>query len=93
MGAAAMVDVASGGAVRIPTGGMLPSGADAVVMQEQTDLDGAAVRVGRGVRPGENIVARGRARVRTIMTAGHTRQHLEQALEAFARAGRSLGVI
>jgi len=59
MGAAAMVDVASGGAVRIPTGGMLPSGADAVVMQEQTDLDGAAVRVGRGVRPGENIVARG----------------------------------
>jgi glycine C-acetyltransferase len=38
-------------------------------------------------------VPRGRARVRTIVTAGHTRQHLEQALEAFARAGRSLGVI
>jgi glycine C-acetyltransferase len=37
-------------------------------------------------------VPRGRARVRTIVTAGHTRQHLERALEAFARAGRALGV-
>ena len=37
-------------------------------------------------------VPRGRARVRTIVTAGHTREHLERALEAFARAGRALGV-
>ncbi|HET8679366.1 MAG TPA: aminotransferase class I/II-fold pyridoxal phosphate-dependent enzyme, partial [bacterium] len=38
-------------------------------------------------------VPRGRARVRTIVTAAHTASHLEQALEAFARAGRALGVI
>ncbi len=38
-------------------------------------------------------VARGRARVRTIVTAAHTSQQLEAALEAFARAGRALGVI
>ncbi len=38
-------------------------------------------------------VPRGRARVRTIVTATHTAAHLEQALEAFARAGRALGVI
>ena len=38
-------------------------------------------------------VPRGRARVRTIVTAGHTRAHLERALDAFARAGRSVGVI
>jgi len=37
-------------------------------------------------------VPRGRARVRTIVTAGHTREHLERALEAFARAGRAVGV-
>jgi glycine C-acetyltransferase len=37
-------------------------------------------------------VPRGRARVRTIVTAGHTREHLDRALEAFARAGRALGV-
>ncbi|MDR7418525.1 MAG: glycine C-acetyltransferase [Armatimonadota bacterium] len=38
-------------------------------------------------------VPRGRARVRTIVTAAHEREHLERALDAFARAGRTLGVI
>ncbi len=38
-------------------------------------------------------VPRGRARVRTIVTAGHTTGHLEQALSAFERAGKALGVI
>ena len=38
-------------------------------------------------------VPRGRARVRTIVTAAHTAAHLEQALQTFARAGRALGVI
>jgi glycine C-acetyltransferase len=37
-------------------------------------------------------VPRGRARVRTIVTAAHTREHLERALEGFARAGRRVGV-
>lgn len=38
-------------------------------------------------------VPRGRARVRTIVTAAHTTAHLEQALEVFVRVGRALGVI
>ena len=38
-------------------------------------------------------VPRGRARVRTIVTAAHTPEHLDQALEVFARVGRALGVI
>jgi len=38
-------------------------------------------------------VPRGRARVRTIVNAAHTATHLEAALEAFARAGRAVGVI
>lgn len=38
-------------------------------------------------------VPRGRARVRTIVTAEHTREHLDRALEAFARAARAVGVI
>jgi len=37
-------------------------------------------------------VPRGRARVRTIVTAEHTREHLGRALEAFARAARVVGV-
>jgi glycine C-acetyltransferase len=38
-------------------------------------------------------VPRGRARVRTIVTAAHTDEQLERALEAFARAGRAVGVL
>ncbi|MGH2452741.1 MAG: glycine C-acetyltransferase [bacterium] len=38
-------------------------------------------------------VPRGRARVRTIVTAGHTRAHLEEALAAFKRAGEDLRLL
>ncbi|MFA5786717.1 MAG: glycine C-acetyltransferase [Actinomycetota bacterium] len=38
-------------------------------------------------------VPRGKARVRTIVTAAHTEDDLSQALEAFASAGRALGLI
>ncbi len=38
-------------------------------------------------------VPRGRARVRAIVTAGHTREQLQCALDAFARAGRAVGVV
>ncbi len=38
-------------------------------------------------------VARDRARVRTIVTATHTRDELQFALDAFSRVGRRLGLI
>ncbi len=38
-------------------------------------------------------VPRGKARVRTIVTAGHTREHLEEALASFRRAGQDLRLI
>ena len=38
-------------------------------------------------------VARDKARVRTIVTATHTREELQYALDAFARVGRELGII
>jgi len=38
-------------------------------------------------------VARDKARVRTIVTATHTRDQLQFALDAFAKAGRELGLI
>jgi molybdopterin molybdotransferase len=59
MGAAAGVSLAPGGAIRIPTGGMLPEGADAVVMQEHAVLESGRILVQRPVRVGENIVERG----------------------------------
>jgi glycine C-acetyltransferase len=38
-------------------------------------------------------VPRGKARVRTIVTAEHTRDELQYALDAFAKVGRQLGLI
>jgi glycine C-acetyltransferase len=37
-------------------------------------------------------VAKGHARVRTIVTATHTRDELDRALEAFKKAGKSMGL-
>jgi glycine C-acetyltransferase len=39
------------------------------------------------------VVPQGQARIRTQMSAAHTRQHLDQAVAAFAKVGRSLRVI
>jgi len=38
-------------------------------------------------------VPRGQARIRNIVTAAHTREQLDRALEAYAAVGRELGVI
>lgn len=59
MGAAAGAVVGPGDTVRIPTGGMLPQGADAVVMQEHARVGLGAVAVESGVKPGDNVVAAG----------------------------------
>jgi len=48
-----------GDAVRIPTGGIVPDGADAVVPIERARLDGAYVDVPTALAPGENVIARG----------------------------------
>ena len=39
------------------------------------------------------VVAQGQARIRTQMSAAHTRAHLERAVEAFTRVGRELGIL
>jgi len=39
------------------------------------------------------VVPKGEARIRTQISAAHTREHLERAVDAFTRVGRRLGVI
>lgn len=57
MGRAADVVLEPGACARIATGGMLPAGADAVVMVEQTqDAGPTAIETLRAVAPGENVV-------------------------------------
>jgi glycine C-acetyltransferase len=42
---------------------------------------------------GYPTVPEGKARVRTIVTATHTREQLDQALEVFARVGMRMGIL
>lgn len=57
MGAAPTCICAPGTCVRIPTGGQVPEGADAIVMLEYCEEYGdGTVGVARAVAPGENIV-------------------------------------
>jgi molybdopterin molybdotransferase len=47
--------VATGEAVRIFTGGVMPEGADAVVIQEDMQVDGASVTVTEATSPGRHV--------------------------------------
>jgi molybdenum cofactor synthesis domain-containing protein len=51
--------VEAGAAARILTGGVLPDGADCVVMFEDVQVQGDSVRVPSGLRPGSNFHAPG----------------------------------
>ena len=39
------------------------------------------------------VVAKGQARIRTQISAAHTKDHLDKAVEAFVKVGKELGVI
>ena len=52
--------IGPGEAARIATGGMLPEGADAVIMVEHTDLlDDTTIEAYRSVAPGQNVIEKG----------------------------------
>jgi molybdopterin molybdotransferase len=60
MGTRPEVRVSVGQAARIATGGMIPDGADAVVMVENTqEVDASTIEVVKPVAPGENVIAVG----------------------------------
>lgn len=58
MGRVPAVRGGPGVAVKIPTGGMMPDGTDAVVMLEHVTLAGDEIEVRRPVAPGDNVVRR-----------------------------------
>jgi glycine C-acetyltransferase len=39
------------------------------------------------------VVPKGRARIRTQMSAAHTPEQIDRAVDAFARVGKSLGIV
>jgi len=51
--------IKKGQCCQVHTGGMLPEGADAVVMVEDTDVTGNMIQIFRQVAPAENVIHRG----------------------------------
>lgn len=77
-----------GQAAVIPTGGMLPAGADAVVMLEHTERpDSGTLLALKTVAPGENIVARGEDMRAGTVVAQQGRQLASQHIGALAACG------
>ncbi|WIV12575.1 gephyrin-like molybdotransferase Glp [Proteiniborus sp. MB09-C3] len=60
MGQKADIRISSGEAIYVPTGGMIPEGADAVIMIEYAEkLDDSTLMVYRPLSVGENIILKG----------------------------------
>jgi len=72
MGAPPPRDIARGETLRVPTGGAIPDGADAVVPQEDTTAEGEFVTPAEPVRPGDFITQRAEdiAAGETVLRAG-----------------------
>ena len=85
MGESSNLSVGPGEAVRISTGGMLPAGADSVVMVEHTEtIDDTTIEVYRSVAPGQNMVTVGEdlKKGEAILTAGRVIRPQETGLLA-----------
>lgn len=88
MGQQTFVQLKPGQAVTIPTGGMVPIGANAVVMLEHTERpDNHSLLVLKAVAPGENVVVKGEdiSKGRHILRQG--RKILPQDIGALAACG------
>src|SRR4030095_9090734 len=66
-GIVATTVIRPGTAVEIATGGMVPRGADAVVMVEYAEIDGRGLRIARATTPGSGVSFAG-----TDITSGET---------------------
>ena len=85
MGQAPQFAVNQGQAAKIATGGMLPDGADCVVMIEQTDLMADnAIEVFKSMTPGQNVIERGEdlKKDKSILGSGRRIRPQEQGLLA-----------
>jgi molybdopterin molybdotransferase len=88
MGTVTEREIARGEAMKIATGGALPSGADAVVMFEQTQpVDASSIEVVKAVGPLENVVRAGDdiKRGEVVLSPGHRMR--PQDMSALASLG------
>ena len=90
MGESPGFSIAAGQAARIATGGMLPLGADSVVMLEHADaLDAATIEVLRSVAPGQHVITVGEDFEKTAVIAYGGRRLRPQDTGVLAAFGRT----
>jgi molybdopterin molybdotransferase len=88
MGEQASITLSPGQAVAIPTGGMLPTGADAIVMLEYTErLDDHTMLALKTVAPGENMVVKGEDMQSGLVIVEQGRRLAPQHIGALAACG------
>ncbi len=80
-------EVTPGKAARIFTGAPVPEGADAVVMQENTEVGGDQLTLTQAVSPGENIRPRGQDIAESDLVFGAGRRLQAQDLGVLASIG------
>lgn len=82
-------EVGPGQCVRIMTGGVVPAGADTIIIQEHTQAQGAHVRVPGGYVAGQHVRRAGEdlAQGQTVLGAGHRLRPADLGLLA------SLGIV
>ncbi len=92
MGAVPDISVGRGRCCRIPTGGIIPEGADAVVMHEHTvPVDDQVIEITRPVGSGANIIKRGDDISRGACAVDAGRRLRPQELGLLAGLGISRG--
>ena len=85
MGESPVFSITSGEAAKISTGGMLPDGADSVVMIEHTEaIDDATIEVYKSVAPGQHVLEKGEdvRKGDTILACGRKLRSQETGLLA-----------
>jgi molybdopterin molybdotransferase len=89
MGEPPLFSIGAGQAAAISTGGMLPNGADSVIMIEHTEaLDDISIEVYRSVAPGQNILEKGEDIAKNaVLVSGGTRLRAQETglLAAFGQ--------
>ena len=88
MGQPATISITSGECVEVPTGGMLPKGADAVVMCEYTEEFGPdGIAVSQSAAYGENVVLTGEDAKAGALILPRGKKILPQDIGALASSG------
>jgi len=89
MGETPVFPIATGEACRISTGGMLPDGADSIVMIEHTEaLDATTIEVYRSAAPGQHIIESGEDFLKDEILLAEGRRLRAQEIGLLAAFGR-----